>query len=198
MHKLLILIVLLCGCDTYTANPYSINQYDNVTHYTVNITAHTAQGIGLDGALDAADVDRRTDEVEACLFNLYPDGRLSDAVVQAGSCISPQFDPHILRQWISVKVAPDWYNSCYDESRHYVGRGNGEQVFPGIVDNALCLAKGIPVTDECPCAYRAIIQDNATIITAPNKHLYKSELIRLVTGCNNIWTTPLAQCYTKD
>jgi hypothetical protein len=192
----LILLVVACGCNTY--NPYEIDSYSNVTHYSINYTAHTDKGIGLDGALDAADIDRRTDEVEACLLNLYPDGKLATDTLLAGSCIVQQFDPHIQRQYIGVKVAPDWFRACYDEHWQYVGVWKGEQVFPGDTDPKLCEAKGFVVTPECPCAYRAIIQDDATIITAPNLHLYKSELIRLVTGCNNIWTTNLAQCYSPD
>ncbi len=190
-----LILALMAGCGS---NPYAADNYLNVTNYEVNYTQYTPKGVGVDGDLNLTDIDRRTDEVEACLQELFPDGTIPADIVKDSSCISAHFDLHIQRAYVGVKLAPDWYAGCYNERREYVGKGNGEQVFPGKVDNTLCEAKGIKVTAECPCAYRAIIQDNTTIITAPNMHVYKAELIRLVTGCNNIWTSKLASCYSAN
>lgn len=197
MKNTYIIILLLSGCGG-GYNPYSIDNYLNVTHYPVNYTQHTAQGIGVDGALDVADIDRRTDEVEACLIKLFPDGKLPMDVIENSHCIEATFVPEIQRKYIGVKLAPDWYNSCYAEDYSYVGPGNGEEIFPAMVDPALCEAKGFKVTDACPCGVRSIIQDNSVIVTAPNMHLYKAELIRLVTGCNDIWTSVLASCWSAE
>lgn len=202
--KISLCALLLIGCGS---NPYAIDSYLDVTDYDINYTNTTREGIREDGIYDTKITDRLTDEVEACLIALYPDGRLPSDVVQASSCITSTFDPHIKREWIGVKVAPDWFQGCYDQDWQWVGQGNGEQMFP--VDpkldpkiraeiDKLCEAKGFKVTPECPCGERAAVQGNSAIVVTPNMHLYKAELIRLVMGCNNIWTTVLASCYTAN
>lgn len=189
-------LVLLVGCSG--GNPYAADRYADVTHYAVDYDRFTARGVGVDGALDLDEVDRRTDAVEDCLTALFPDGRLPVEVVAASRCTAPNFNPQVARQWLGVKLAPDWYRGCYDEGRKYVGPDNGEQKFPADVDPALCEAKGLRVTPKCPCGERAAIQGNSTIVTAPNMHLYESELIRLVTGCNDVWASVLASCYAAE
>ncbi len=185
--------VYLSGCS---ANPYAIDSYLNVTSYSINYTQHTPKGLGVDGDLDLADIDRRTDEVEACLANLYPDGRIPEKVMRDSSCILSHFDPHIMREYIGVKLASDWHWT--PDSCNTAGYGP-QQVFAcGDAPTPLCEEKGLTISTECPCCWRGAIQDNSTIITTPNLHLFDESLIRVITGCNLIWNSQLATCYSPN
>lgn len=196
----LLVLVMAAGCSS---NPYAIDNYSDVTHYDIHYDRQTAEGISVNGDLNLVTIDRLTDEVEACLASLYPKGELPADVIRASSCIVSKYNPFIHREWIGVKLAPDWFKGCYAEDYSYVGPGNGEEIFHVLPDeqqsiDRLCMDKGFVPTPICPCGVRAIIQGNSTIITAPNLHMYKAEIIRLISGCNNIWTSALASCYTKD
>jgi len=195
-----VLALFLIGCGYC---PYEADNYSNPTNYSIDPTLRTPNGIKVDSSnqiVDLNDIDRRTDEVEACLGKMFPDGVLPADIVSKSTCLYNHFDTHVHRDCLQVKIPPDWYKGCIDENWQYCSNvpGCGEEVFPCKVDPALCEAKGFTPTPECPCACRAMIQDNNTIVTAPNMHLYKSELIRLITSCNNIWTSQLDQCWSAN
>lgn len=88
------------------------------------------------------------------------------------------------QQCLVVQVPPDWYQSTC----------TGNQVFPCSVPAQSCRDKGQEPTAECPCACRAIIQGQDTVVTAPNLELFPARLTELLTGCDQIWETPLAAC----
>jgi len=69
----------------------------------------------------------------------------------------------------------------------YISPCSGQQLFPCDIDPIHCEEKGIIPTEQCPCNCRATIQDENIIITTPNLLLFKAELIRMMTGINNIW-----------
>jgi hypothetical protein len=141
----------------------------------------------VEGDLDLAAVDAHTDAVEACLRAKYPDGKLPPAVVAAGHCLYDTIELTVHRDCLTVKLAPDWRWSCDGK----------EQVFPCSVDPALCEAKGIHPTAECPCSCRSAIQDDGVIVVTPNLHLYDNDLIRLQTSCNFIWIPGLQECFQQ-
>lgn len=181
----LVIILLLAGCGA----PCLDNAYADVTSYAVSPSRRTPEGVAVDGDLDLADIDAHTDRVEACLRKLYPDGRLPADVVQAGQCLTDRFEPTVPRDCLVVKLAPDWHLSCVID-------GQQEQVFPcPDIDPDVCRSKGIEPTDTCPCECRGAIQDQHVVVTTPDLHLYDHDLIRLVTGCNFIWSTSLKECY---
>lgn len=166
------------------------NHYSNYSNYTVSVEGETPAGIAYDStghALDAAEVDRRVDAVEACLTKLYPDGVLPESVRQAGSCLwaKLRFGTTVKRQCLTVKIAPDWHWSCDGK----------QQVFSCNAPEAGCLAKGRVPTPECPCCWRGLVQDETTLVTTPDLHLLTADLIRVVTSCNNIWVPGLQECY---
>jgi hypothetical protein len=84
---------------------------------------------------------------------------------------------------ITVKVAPDW-----EVSPH-----TGAQLFPCERPESVCERKE-GYLDEYECDCRAIIQDETTVITAPNLALFKAEIVRMVTGINDPWQSPYAHC----
>ncbi len=176
------LALLLAGCGACYDG-----QYDNVTSYPVHATSHTPKGIAVDGELDLAEIDRRTDAVEACLRARFPDGRLPPELLGPGHCLYDTVELTVPRGCLTVKLAPDWHMSC---------TGN-QQVFPCGVDPSLCVAKGLTPTEACPCECRSAIQDQSTIVVTPNLHLYDGDLIRLQTSCNFIWIPGLVECYEQ-
>lgn len=159
----------------------------NVTSYPVTTTEKSPEGIAVDPSgfqVDLADLDHKTDLVEECLREKFPDGRLSGDIVTASHCLTDRIDTTIHRSCLRVKVAPDWHVGC-----------QGEQVFPCSVDPALCEAKGFTPTAECPCECRSAIQDQDTVVTTPDLRLYANDLLRIVTTCNDIWTSSLQDCF---
>lgn len=175
------IFILFVHC---TPNPYQTNNFTNVTNYTVQYSAVTPKGTQVDGNLDLAEIDRRIDQVEQCLQHI------TVLPIQA-HCLATNFDHQIHRNFLGVKLAPDWHwtdNAC---------DGNPQQVFAcGKAPAALCEAKGLTVSEACPCCWRGVVQDNSVIVTTPNMHLFDETLIRIVTGCNYIWDNELVGCYT--
>ena len=187
MKWTLVLLGLAIGC----AASFYHGMYRSVTSYNIQPVTRTPGGIHVDRSgnnIDLDDLDKKTAQVETCLAKNFPDGRLSPEVQSASHCIRPTFDPFFHRDAAYVKIAPDWHVGC-----------EGEQVFPCNVDPKLCEAKGFVPTKQCPCECRSTIQNDNVVVTTPNLYLYKGELIRLMTGCNNIWTTQkLASCFTAE
>ncbi len=172
--------------------------YQSQFNYSIKTAFTTPSGIAVDPtgqAVSAELIDRLTDEVETCLavaFGATPVIPVDAAV--AGQCLNRTFDLPFRRNCLTIKVPDDWELSCDGE----------EQLLPLSrttyrPPDELCRAKGLEPTPNCPCRWRAGIQDNHTIVTTPNFYLYKDPLIRMFTGCNNLWAVPaLAQCATPS
>lgn len=168
--------------------------YTNQFNYEVDFNQTTPQGIAID--LSGQDVspeliDRLTDEVEQCLAETFGNPPvLPPAVVQDAQCRDDTFSLPINRECFAVKIPNDWQISC-DGTQQVLPISSTAYVAP----DELCEAKGLTVTPECPCRWRAGLQDNYIIVSTPSLYVYKDPLIRMVTGCNNPWGHPaLSQC----
>ncbi|MEA3272143.1 MAG: hypothetical protein U9P90_00570 [Patescibacteria group bacterium] len=188
-----IFLLFVCGC-----NPQKCyyNNYQNITDYGISPNTETPNGIAVDTSefdVDLEEIDRQVDSLESCLREAFAENSLIDeetAVAQDcrvdGFGLRREFDLEftINRDCLIVKIASDWsVSSC-----------SGQQVFPCDINPAVCEAKGIEVTDECPCMCRSMLQDENTVVTTPNLYLFRGELARMVTGCNNPWFAPISQC----
>ncbi len=91
------------------------------------------------------------------------------------------------RQPITLKIPADWMLSC-DQS---------QQVLP--VAAGYCDPRK-PENCKLPCAvahWRAFVQPDASIVSAPSLYLYKDPLVRMLTGVQDIWSdAKLAPCAT--
>jgi hypothetical protein len=179
-HLGVTLVLLSIACPS-PPHEYANRHYQDVTHYKVAVTHRTAGGVSVSDGLDDARVDALTDQVELCLANLEEP---SAAAKVAWSCLPGFFGRKIDRASFNVFLAPDWTTS--DDGLW--------QTFPCTVDPALCEAKGQHPTPERPCACRAIVQSNFSIIVTPDLRLYASELVRLVSGCGMVWLGSLEAC----
>ncbi len=181
----LALLFALAGCA-----PFSYyGAFANVTAYRVTPRLRTLKGIAVDASgktLDLGALDQATDEVEACLKQAFPSGTLP--ALPAAHCLTQKFDPALHRDAFRVKVAPDEHVGC-----------DGQQQFPCTIDPVYCTDKGLTVTPACPCQCRSTLQDNSTVVTTSDLHLYKAELLRMVTTCNFIWASPqLSACAVDE
>ncbi len=131
--------------------------------------------------LDQALVDSTVRNVVECLAPLKKQWLTPQETYEAQCYGMPTLE---IRSCMLVKLAPDWYTS----------KCSGEQIFPCNVPLVSCTSKGFIPTAECPCACRAMIQDNTTIIVTPNLKLLPAYLTTLLTSCNNPWTETLAKC----
>jgi hypothetical protein len=194
MWRKLVLVFGLAGC---AANPYDRNNYQNVSNYSIKVNSYTAKGIAVDTSgqqISLLDMDARTDNVEACLSKLYPNGMLPSNVVSKGSCLYHSFNTHIERQYIQVKIADDWFLTPLACS--IPGYGQQEVLKGAPADQKLCEAKGLVVTQQCQCYYRDVVQDQSDIVTTPNLHMFDEALIKIVTSCGFTWIPGLQECYS--
>lgn len=186
-------LIFVCGCnqpDCYW------NNYRNITGYNINPSTETPNGIAVDTSgfdVDLEEIDRQVDSLENCLRTAFAENPFIDEeTAELQDCridgyeFRTEFDPEITinRDCLVVKIATDWS----------VSPCSGQQVFPCNIDPAVCEAKGIEVTEECPCMCRSMIQDENVIITTPDLYLFRGELARMITGCNNPWFDPVSQC----
>lgn len=173
----LLLVLLPCS----PPSEYINRHFANVTNYQIKITHKTPGGVSVSDGLDDARVDLLTDQVEQCLANLEEP---TPAAKVAWSCLPGFFGRKVDRASFNVFLAPDWQPS----------EDGLWQTFPCTVDPALCEAKGQHPTPEHPCACRAIVQDNRSVIVTPDLRLYASEMVRLVSGCSQTWLGSLETC----
>lgn len=186
-----LLMLAFVGCGF--PEPCYDGHYLNVTGYSVSVEAETPAGVGVDPsgfAADFAEIDRRFAAVEACLAQRFPDGTLPpDLVVRAG-CLSNRlpFGTSIKRECLTVKIAPDWHWSCFGPQQVFAC------AYPSPYDD-LCRAKGHEPSEDCPCCWRGAVQNQTTLVTTPDLHLLTNDLLRVVTGCNNVFVPGLQECY---
>ncbi|MFH0752469.1 MAG: hypothetical protein V1914_02620 [archaeon] len=196
-NKLLSLVAVaglgfIANCDFSELCYY--RPYQNTTSYEVIPDRYTPNGIGLDDPkkeewrLDAGEVDWQVDDFEACLNENFAKNPVlseeSNPVVTFGdytfqNCVKNEFYEtfEVKRDCLVVKVPDDLYESkCSDQ-----------MLFPCDVNPQACLDKGVGPTEECPCNCRATVQDDNYIITNPALSVFRGELARIVTTCNNPW-----------
>lgn len=99
---------------------------------------------------------------------------------QLEACLERSID----RTSFIVKIPNDWSYSC----------DGTEEVLPfiSIVDKS---CKGKDATEECPCRYRAVLQEPNVVVVTPNLKLYRDALSRLLLDTSNTWNDPnIAGC----
>jgi hypothetical protein len=184
MKKLLLIscfLVLFPNCQSCNDNCY-YNYYANVTDYKVDAETKTPV-LAIPVMTNGFDVDLT---------------KIDEIIFSVENCLSVK----LKRECLEDVIPPDWYIS-------YCVNPEGEELFPCRVDPQVCADKGLPIDPDCvpgqlpdedcpcPCNCRATIQDENIIITTPNLKLFSAELIRMMTGVNNIWEDPeLTKCYT--
>lgn len=206
MHRVCLIIILAFSClanDTFYQNNYA-----RVTNYPIHLNATTAHGVRVDTSefpVDLKKIDYIFDSVEQCLMDnflkiapfcaeikIYCQNITNSKHPEFWKCYDlligcqnyQRVKNGIDRQYIKVKIAPDWHYSC-DENY---------MLFPCKIPIQGCLDKGLTPTPECPCSCRSTIQ-GSDIITTPELVILSGELVRLVTGFNNPWKMePLKDC----
>lgn len=189
MTRFPILALLVSGCGQ-VPQCYSPVQF-NFTRYSVTVTAITAAGLQVDdprSELDQAQLDSVVGETTACVARVWPTLTTEQrAEAQCYGSASPD-----AAACLTYTVPPDWR----------VSECTGEQVFPCSVPFASCAAKG-QTPGQCPCSCRAMLQAASpggaatdALVTAPNLKLLPANLVTALTGCNQPWVGPLAECAT--
>lgn len=185
-----LVVICACGCGD---NDCYVNHYRNITNYDVIPETLTPNDVLVDTSgfdVDLAEIDRQIDEMEVCVQNALFDG-IDMPTAQAQGCRDSNLnyrtdftDISVRRECLTVKIAPDWYVSAC----------SGQEVFPCDIPPQVCIDKGLEITDECPCRCRSAIQDENVVVTTPNLYLFRGELARMITGCNNPWFGAVSRC----
>lgn len=91
------------------------------------------------------------------------------------TCLERSID----RSTFIVKIPADWTYNC----------DGTEEVLPfvSVVDRS---CKGKDATVECPCRYRAVLQEPNVVVVTPNLKLYRDALTRLLLNTSNTWDNP--------
>jgi hypothetical protein len=174
-----------CGCVCAPAQCKYHPQYDWGFSYSVEPNQTTPSGVLIDASgqyIDLNEIDRKISETENCLARNFPNGDLSGV---EGWCSVLKFEPFIDRHCITVKIPSNWSWSCDGK----------EQLLADDAPQEGCGAKGFKEDPDCPCKWRAGIQDGGIIITTPNLRLFKDPLVKMITSCEYIYEDPkLAEC----
>lgn len=166
------------------------NYFQTHTNYKVNADQKTGSGIKVDTSgqdISLELIDQLTLEVELCLEEEFPEGKLPREVRIEANCLDDNFES-LHRECIQIKIPNNWQYSC----------DGSQQVLQDEAPQYLCDQKGMS-NSACTCNWRAAIQDEYTIIVTPSLYMYKDPLIRIITGCNNPWGhEKLAKCATPS
>ena len=176
MYKLVIpaaIIILTIGISNYCNGPKCYpGSFKNITHYSVKTALTTPGGIPID-------VRGVTEDINYT--------KLDSIILETKQCLEDLGYPEISLSCLKIKVAANWY----------LAHDGITQVFPCDIDQSVCDKKvksgQLPDLNK-KCACRATIQNNDIIIIPPNLGLLRSELVRLFTGINYIWTPELRKC----
>ena len=192
MNKIVLVLCLAALASCGSSDECSSFLYGSQFDYNIQPEFTTPGGIKVDPTgqdISAELVDRLVNEVEQCLAEQFPGGKIPAEVRIAAQCQAESFDLPVHRCF-TVKIPDDWELACANSAEQVLPRSHTIYVPP----DELCLAKGIIPTPECPCRWRAGLQDDDIIVTTPNFRVFKDPLIRMITGCNNPWVEPLATC----
>ena len=157
------------------------NFYENQFDYKINADKITDGGIEVDDSgqdIDLSLIDKLTEEVEQCLLEQFGEKlKIPKDVSLTGQCMFDSFNLPAPRSCFKVKIPSEWTLSC----------DGSQQVLLTTAPQYLCNQKGLAPNQDCPCRWRAGIQEGNNIVTTPSFYLYKDPLIRIITGCNNPW-----------
>lgn len=202
MNKIIKVLGLCIGLTAASCFPQDecyLNNYQNITNYKVEATEYTPKGIAIDQPinpehqLDPNEIDWQVDELEKCLnenFKANPIISEEDASPENGWCYQRKFDKpiEIKRECLEVKVPDDLYQSVC----------SGQWLFPCDINPQACRDKGLEPEERCNCDCRAMIQDNNKIITNHKLNVFRGELARIITNCNNPWVVEqIRPCLTN-
>jgi hypothetical protein len=171
------------------------NWYSNV-HPPVEVTPNlkTPKGIlvdttGVKTKVDLKKLDDRIDAMSVCLMDLMKaKPKLNEKEKQAGNCNLDIFDgtkDPIKRDCLIIKVVPVYKMSANNEW----------QLLNAPAPDEVCMEKGLKPTVKHPCMWRSAIQDQNVLITPPALYLW--DIVRMATGCNNMWKTHFSKCAMK-
>lgn len=183
--KLIGALLLLASCNNDPDDScYSATGVWAYTNYPRTMT-YRSESLGYkvsdpDSTIDPAKMDITMANTLECVQRVWPTLTVQDRT--NGWCRGePQIE---IKSCLMIIVPPDWYTSQCTE----------EEVFPCEVPVQSCVNKGQDPNSPCPCACRAITQGLNSIITAPNMELLPAQLTQIMTGCDQIWGIPLAEC----
>lgn len=179
--------------------------------YDVTPTIVTPKGINIDPSsndISGEAVDCIVDKVEQCLFRKFGNPpRIPDDVMRDAYCVDSTFEYPIPRECVTVKVPDenpvvkkngDWIPADPDALLGWRWNCDHTQQLLDwkTPDDYACRAKGLePRGPQCPCSWRAGVQDEHTVVTPPNFLVFPDWFIRVFTGCLNPWGSPeLAEC----
>lgn len=181
------LIVCGCGdtCDQYYWHLF-YDQFPGQYAYQVMPMFTTLTGFHVDDSGVGADVpniiDRQADEAESCVADLLANGWIPG---WANGCDGTRFSMPVCRSCFTIKVAAD----------AFLSRDGTQELLPSPAPATGCADKGLcSDVKNCPCYWRAGIQDNRYIVIPPSGYLFKDAFVRQATGCNSVWVGELAAC----
>lgn len=183
-----LVLFFLVGCQPPTCPVWGYS-YAKQSDYRIAFDASTPAGFLVDTSGQQVDLERidfLVQSVKDCLAAEFPEGRISQKDRTSGQCIYDSIFWDRPAECVSFKVVSDWVWSC-DGKWQLLGESAS-------APQHLCNQKGFSPDANCPCRWRAGLQDGVIVVT-PDLRMLADPLIRLLTGCNVPWAVMgLAKC----
>jgi len=138
--------------------------------------------------LDLKKLDARMLAIETCVLQVMKENPTpTDEQRKVWGCSNKPWEQvPIKKDCVIIKVMDPVISKCQSEW----------QLLPNApAPDALCAAKGLQVTAECPCRWRAGTVDDYKVLTPPALYLWS--VVEIMTGCVNAWGSPFAKCMGK-
>jgi hypothetical protein len=182
---------LVCNEEQWGFSTHEFDSYQiNPNHITSDGTRYDPSGQNI----DPKTIDMIVNTVSDCLIKAFPDGKLTEEVLNSTQCVSNSIRLPIDRNAFVIKVADNCRLSC-DKT---------QEVLPNNVEAGIqgCLNKGesLQSIEACGgCFWRSGVSCNGggtpAIISCPNLYLTPDDIVRVVTGCQESWSSKtLAVC----
>lgn len=189
-----LLATMAVGCDGADGGYHNFFDIPFGYDQEVSINLVTPDGIQVDTSgyeIDAALLDKRVGKIEACILRVMAENPIPDSAWQ---CIPANYKPGPLKRgYFTIKLV-----------KPVIGCTSW-QLLPIPAPDELCVDKGLPPDQHCPCMWRTAIQDENIILSPPPETRpdiqptsipapYLWEIGRMMTSCNGIWLSPFSKC----
>lgn len=186
MNKFLFIsFIFLYSCDECETYTYRTN-----TDYSINVTDTTPNGIDVDTTgqdIDLERIDRIFNYVYDCIRNSFPDMIITGDVLEQGYCQNSEIiKENVCKRCMIIKIPDNWIMSKDGKEQML----QDEAPAQGCIDKGLC-----EDYNDCPCHWRALVNQDNKIVVTPNLRLLNDALLRYITSCWYVWENPiLTEC----
>ena len=181
---IILLMFWICqGCGpSKCANTVVPEFYDY--KFKPNMTTEAGYKVDTSGQkIDISTIDTRVEATLSCLDNV------DFGKIEGAYCYQTIKYPAVcIEDCLKIKITKAWDWSC--DGKYQLLRKSAP------IEG--CLQKGFEEDPDCPCRWRAGIQNPGIVVVPPDMALFEGTIVQWITGCINPWgDVQLKEC-TKN